>query len=420
MFRFFPGVLFVVSSALLFASLSSLTLAQKDEQAWAEQLVQRCCGVLVDMQEGKKRNQWPYEGVYRVNQKIPIGYRVGGTSIAGLALIEAPGYAKHEKRKAAIKRAVSFVLNGLKEPLMTDSFKGGYDVRGWGHTYALLFFLRLQELDFAPSGQKTAVKKSTKWLVQTLQKTAIPERGGWNYARRAGFGKASNTASPFMTGPTLQALFHAKQLGYEVDADLVNRSLDALEAGRTASGGYAYSPRKNMNEVTEDDFKAQLKKRRGSGAFMNTKPGAMGRMCVVEQTLALTDRGDEQRLRDSVETFFKHWWNLKRRKQQDGTHDRRNNGIAPYYFMYAHYYVARAIEMLPDGNNKDGYRAKLHALLNYEQEEDGGWNDRVFARSRNYGTAFGMMGVMMKDIPKIPSWTLPTREPKNIKAKGGE
>lgn len=34
---------------------------------------------------------WPYEGVYRVRGEIPVGYRVGGTSITCLALLQAPG-----------------------------------------------------------------------------------------------------------------------------------------------------------------------------------------------------------------------------------------------------------------------------------------------------------------------------------------
>ncbi len=43
---------------------------------------------LLAMQEGDAKDQWPYEGVYRVRGQIPIGYRVGGTSIAAMALIK--------------------------------------------------------------------------------------------------------------------------------------------------------------------------------------------------------------------------------------------------------------------------------------------------------------------------------------------
>ncbi|MCX5690923.1 MAG: hypothetical protein NTV94_14260, partial [Planctomycetota bacterium] len=32
--------------------------------------------------------QWPYEGVYRVRGKIPVGYRIGGTALTVLALAQ--------------------------------------------------------------------------------------------------------------------------------------------------------------------------------------------------------------------------------------------------------------------------------------------------------------------------------------------
>ena len=46
--------------------------------------------------------EWPYEGVYRVGGKIPYGYSVGGTSIACLALMEAPGFAADTARQDAV------------------------------------------------------------------------------------------------------------------------------------------------------------------------------------------------------------------------------------------------------------------------------------------------------------------------------
>ena len=61
-------------------------------------------GILLARQEGSNQAEWPYQGVYRVRAEaddpdsliegrgrrrtvIPIGYRVGGTSIAGRAVM---------------------------------------------------------------------------------------------------------------------------------------------------------------------------------------------------------------------------------------------------------------------------------------------------------------------------------------------
>src|SRR6187549_2038160 len=65
--------------------------------------------------------EWPYEGVYRADENgkphvIPIGYRVGGTSIAGLALIEASDGKPRAEVRAALERALAFVLAELDEP----------------------------------------------------------------------------------------------------------------------------------------------------------------------------------------------------------------------------------------------------------------------------------------------------------------
>src|SRR5689334_3790157 len=126
--------------------------------------------------------EWPYEGVYRADENgkprvIPIGYRVGGTSIAGLALIEASdGNPKAEVREA-LERALSFVLAELDEPLMDSGFLNGYDVRGWGHAYALAFLLRLREAGLVPEKSRASAKHAIPYLVEMLQKTAIEDPG---------------------------------------------------------------------------------------------------------------------------------------------------------------------------------------------------------------------------------------------------
>ena len=91
------------------------------------------------LDDGEVPMEWPYEGVYRRNSKIPIGYRVGGTSIGAWALLETPGWEPGDDRHEAVVRALEFVLASLWEDDMAASFRGSYDVRGWGHCYALRF-----------------------------------------------------------------------------------------------------------------------------------------------------------------------------------------------------------------------------------------------------------------------------------------
>jgi hypothetical protein len=137
--------------AALLCCFAPLT-AQAEESGVAE-IVDAAVEALVGMQEGESRGEWPYEGVYRVRNPdtkskermiIPLGYRVGGSSIVGSAVLLAPGYSESAERKRAIDRAVGFVCGAIDDPLLDADYEGGYDVRGWGYVYGLDFLLLLE------------------------------------------------------------------------------------------------------------------------------------------------------------------------------------------------------------------------------------------------------------------------------------
>jgi hypothetical protein len=328
-------------------------------------------------------DEWPYEGVYRVGGRIPIGYRVGGTSIACWALLEAPGWAEDAPRRAAVERALAFVLAALERPLMSAGFQGTYDVRGWGHAYALTFLSRLRALGRVPEGRAAEVDARVTWLVHALEKTAIGESGGWNYSRRDG---DRSTPSTFMTAATLQALFAAHAQGETVDAGVVRRALQALEDARLETGAFQYTT-----------------SARKSGRGFEAVEGAIGRMPICETTLLVAGRGSVERVRASLDAFFEHWQYLEQRRKKTGTHEPPFM-IAPYYFFFAHAYAAQAIERLEEGE-REGYRERLRGLLWKVREDSGGWNDRVFPRSENFGTAMSMLALLAPALPAPAGWT---------------
>jgi hypothetical protein len=384
--------------------------------------IERCAELLVGMQEdyskadddetylprAKGEVEWPYQGVYRVSEKgsyvIPMGYRIGGTSITASALLEAPG--SNSARKKAIERGLGFVLDALDHETMVASGDYTYDVRGWGHTYALEFLLRMRSLKRVPSKHKKAVNKKITWLVETLQETEIPNTGGWNYSRSGSSSRRGrrnkeprpSPASPFMTGPTLLALFEAKAQGEEVSDDVIFRALDALEGCRTKENGYPYT----------------------TGGGSDKMPGCIARTPITEVALALAGRGDVDRLRNSVEKFHEHWDELEVRRAKKGTHI-GDYGIAPYYVMFGHRYVAMAIEFLPEkerakhrtllherlfeiqGVEKDGDNERNSKTF-YNEPDPSTWNDRVFPRSRSYGTACAMLTLLQPELPPAASW----------------
>lgn len=352
--------------------------AQEAKPTDSQTAIARGVEIILTMQEGEEKDQWPYEGVYRVRGAIPIGYQVGGTAIAGNALILAPGYEDDHERQEAIRRGATFIVNSIDHKLMSHHFKARYDVRGWGYAYGLNHLLQLKKLKLVPNGLNDQIEAAIRFFIDGIETTSIPERGGWNYARRAGFDKPG-PPSPFMTGSTLQALYEAVAQGYRVNDKVITAGLDALEAARTPIGSFVYSgDRGNRSRAAV--------------------PGATGRMAIAESTLFLAGRSSIDRVRSSVDAFIVHWKWLDARRAKNGTH-KPPYGIAPYYFYYAHYYAAQAVELLPE-NERQEYRNHIKELLFSVQLEDGSWNDRVFPRTANYSTAMAIQALMMSDTPQ--------------------
>jgi hypothetical protein len=100
-----------------------------------------------------------------------------------------------------------------------------------------------------------------------------------------------------------------------------------------------------------------------------------------------------------VAAFHTHWDELDKRRQKTGTHVPPYM-VAPYYFYYGHRYCAQAIQMLPE-SERAAERAKLLQLVMKVRNQDGTWNDRVFERSRNYGTAMVML-ILLNDGTPLP------------------
>jgi hypothetical protein len=164
----------------------------------------------------------------------------------------------------------------------------------------------------------------------------------------------------------------------------VRRGLDALEQARTSTGSFLYSG--TEGQAREEPV-----------------PGAVGRMLVSETTLHLAGRSDLARVRGALDAFIAHWEWLERRRAQEGTH-MPPYGIAPYYFFYAHYYAAQAIELLP-ARARDEYRRRLLERLFQVRGEDGAWNDRVFPRTASYSTAMAVLALLAPDAPEPARWT---------------
>jgi len=345
--------------------------------------VEQGIAFLLGAQEGEGNAEWPYEGVYRVRGRIPIGYRIGGTGIVAEALVMLPGYAADARRKDAVARACRFVCDGTREPLMSPEYDAGYDVRGWGYCYGARMLLALRAAGAVPEGMADAVDAALRWYLRAIERTEIPQVGGWNYARQPGIDTPC-PMSPFMTAPCLAVLFEARRQGLPVDAAVVDRALAALERCRTDDGNFAYSADRPARDPAR------------------SIPGAIGRMTCGEATLMRAGRARADDVRRAVQAFLDHWRELEKRRQQQGTHV-PPYGVAPYYFFFGFWHAADAVELLPEAERPD-LRRQLAHLLFMVRDADGTWDDRVFPRSRNFGTAMALTALLRPSMPEPARW----------------
>jgi len=343
-------------------------LSQDDAPA----LIRKAVAQLVAIQE--EGGAWPYEGVYRVNREIPVGYRIGGTSIVASTLLHAA--PSDEKARRAVDKGLGFVLQNLGDPLMRASVEDAYDVRIWGHATALEFLCHVKAAKAA--GERA--KEIDGWIGRLVNTIATEELvdGGWNYASR------DRTAS-FVTAPVVQALLFARGQGFEVSAEILDRAKKSLERARSDSGAFLYGGQFKDGETryTSDQL-----------------AGSCARSTACETTLRLLGGGSVDAVRAALNAFHAHWDELEKRRKKTGTHEGPYK-IAPYYVYFGHRYAGQAIQLLPEAD-RAREREKLLQVILKTRDTDGTWNDRVFDRSRAYGTSMIVLALLGDQAP-LPS-----------------
>ena len=336
-------------------------------------VIAECVDKLVAMQE--EGGKWPYEGRYRIEGKIPVPYQVGGTSIVCLALLYGAD-GKDPKPQAAFRAGLKFVLGHLDHPQMTPAKELRYDMRVLGQAYALLLLCHVQAKE-AAGDEQTLVDEWIPRLVKSLAFEQMTD-GGWNYQGRP-------VHASFVTSSVVQALLWANARGQKIPPAVFARARAALTASRIADGAFCYFGRNRPAKARP---------------AQDLLPGSAARSAVCETMLYLLGAGSTKRIQGALEAFHTHWDELEKRRKKPGTHEGPYL-IAPYYFYYGHRYAAQAIELLPEAD-RERERHRLFELILRTRDPDGTWNDRVFPRSREYGTAMVLLALLSDRIGPPP------------------
>lgn len=315
---------------------------------------------------------WTFTGDVWSAPETHHTWRVATTGLCTMALIQS---GSPDANQSAVSRAIEYLLanTDVRRPNEWDT------MNSWAYIYSLQA-LAIASLDprFREDAQKLeAFRAAGKKLVGRLVEYQSLS-GGWGYLEMdPPVTQRLQWATSFTTAAALVAFADARKAGLELDETMVRRALGAVQRCGLPNGAYTYSV-----QATADP--------RGM-EWIDQIKGSLGRIQCCNVALHLNDRIiAEEKLATGLDYFFRYHRFLDIARNRPIPHETYyfNSG---YFYLFGHYYAARAIELLPPERQR-AYFSKLRAEVVKIQQKDGSMYDYdMHAYHKPYGTAFGVL-----------------------------
>lgn len=229
----------------------------------------------------------------------------------------------------------------------------------WSALYGLVATTQVATDGRFREGERAArVAARGKEFAEILAKNEVPS-GGWAYYDDPPFTRRPKWATSFCTALVLPSVRDAIELGWIEDETTLDRAIRAVRRAALPNGAYTY----NADEA--------VPRHRGGEHIDNVK-GSLGRIQVCHFGLARVgdERITEERVRWGLEQFFLHHRFLRVAHGRPIPHEAYYYN-AGYFYLFAHYYAAEAIELLPDAAERETWHARLRPFLVEAQSEQG-------------------------------------------------
>jgi len=311
-------------------------------------------------------------------------WQVASNSIACLAMLGAPESAG---RTAALERGVHW-LEETRPPKRGSDWDIDYV---WGGLFGFAAAIELaSDPHFGTPEWAPRLEALAKRYFAILEANQVPT-GGWGYYDDPIFSRRPKWATSFSTATVIPALKRAEELGWVTDPKIRTRATQFVSQCSLPNGAYAY----DLSPIPWV-----------GGDSINNVKGSLGRIQACNW--ALYSVGEKkvtvERLRAGLADFFEHHRFLDVAFMDPVPHEAYyfNSG---YFYLFAHYYAARVINLLP-ADEREAWHARLRPHLVKVMRKDGASTDFLTsAYMKVAGTAFSALALELglpREIEKRP------------------
>jgi len=299
-------------------------------------------------------------------------FQLGANSLSFLALLSSD---RSPEVQAALERSFDW-LTTTRVPKRGND----WDVDcTWPAVYGFQAMLAAwQDQAFAREEQRALAKERGLEFYHLLEKNQEP-KGGWGYYEGPVVSQRPTWSTSFTTASVVPALVRAKELGWPIDQEVIDRAVRYLESCRLPNGAYSY----DLRPIP-----------RIRGESIDNVKGSLGRIQVCNWALrrAEVEAVTDDRLREGLTSFFEHHKFLDAARMRNIPHEAYYANAA-YFYMFGHCYAAMAINELPEAERADWHR-QLRAHLAKIQWADGSSIDFPNMSCMNVaGTAFSILAL---------------------------
>lgn len=285
--------------------------------------------------------------------------------------------AHRAHRPVDLARETSLALAAARASLAARSSTPTYmTYEVWSDALALELVVDLLEAGAGVNPQTTVELRALGGALANALAARQRTNGGWSYFQAAslepGAAKMEQSIS-FVTATVVLALMRALDAGVELDLEMLERGVDALEAMRSDAGVFAYMLWSYQTHAADEKV-----------------AGAAGRAPLCELALLKAGRSDEEGLRAAIEQFFEHSASLAKEAGKALMHC-GPEGQGCHYVLYDYATAARAIAELPEKERKP-YRERLLTLLDATRRADGAFFDTPILGPAS-GTALALLAL---------------------------